>query len=41
MTFQPSMRLCTPPDIMTTKDTRAQSSTMTENEIRNPVVLHM
>jgi hypothetical protein len=41
MTFQPSLLLCTPPDIMTMKDTRAQSSTMTEKEIRKPVVLHM
>lgn len=40
-TCQPATRLCTPPPIMTTKDTSVHSSTTTANEMRKPTVRHM
>jgi hypothetical protein len=40
-TIHPCARLCTPPLMITTKDTRAQSSTTTPKLVRKPTVRHI
>ena len=40
-TCQPAALRCTPPEMMTMKETMAHSSTTTPNEVKKPTVLHM
>jgi hypothetical protein len=40
-TCQPAARRCTPPPIITAKETSEHSSATTAKEMRNPIVRHM